>query len=176
MGAYPITRFMTDTTSAATPLATLASDPSVVSMTDLLIGNCPGVLGETCKLALIAGGIYLIVRDVLDWKIPACFIGSAFLLFLLTSGFNFSYAAKEIFAGSLMLGAIFMATDYATSPQSNLGRIIYGVGCGVILFVIRAYANYPEGCSFSILFMNIVTPLIDRYTAPKYFGEVKQHG
>ncbi len=176
MGTYPITRYMADTVSAATPLAVLATDSASVSLVDLMIGNCPGVLGETCKLAILAGGIFLIARDVLDWKIPACFIGSAFLLFLLTSGFNFDYAVKEIFAGSLMLGAIFMATDYATSPQSNLGRVIFGVGCGLILFIIRAYANYPEGCSFSILFMNILTPLIDRYTAPKYFGEVKQHG
>ena len=85
-------------------------------------------------------------------------------------------ATSEILSGALMLGAFFMATDYVTSPVSDLGRIIMGVGCGVLLFVIRAFANYPEGCSFAILFMNVVTPLIDRWTAPKYFGEVNPNG
>ncbi len=183
MSTYPATRYMADAVSGATPLAALgrafdgeAAALAEVPLRDLFLGNIPGVLGETCKLALILGGVYLIIRGLIDWRIPATFIGTVFLLYLLTSAFNFELALKEILAGGLMLGAFFMATDYVTSPQTSLGRIIFGAGCGVLLFVIRAYANYPEGCSFAILFMNVATPLIDRFIAPKPFGEVKQHG
>ena len=186
MGSYPVTRFMEQTAdglSGATPLAELArvfagqaTLAEGTGLWNLFIGNCPGVLGETCKLAILLGGVWLILRDVVDWKIPVSMIGTTFVLYLLTSGFNFGLSLSEILSGGLLLGAFFMATDYATSPQSNLGRVIFGVGCGLIVFVIRAYANYPEGCSFAILFMNVVTPLIDRYTMPKCFGEVKQHG
>ena len=176
MGSYPMTRYMTDAVSSSTPLQQLADGASTVNVMDLLIGNCGGTLGETCKIALILGGVYLIVRGIIDWKIPAAFIGTVFVMYLLTGGFSFGLALREILAGGLMLGAFFMATDYATSPQSDLGRIIMGVGCGLICFIIRAYANYPEGCSFAILFMNVMTPLIDRFTMPKYFGEVKTHG
>ena len=174
MGIYPITRYMEDTASGATPLAILASDPAGVELWNLFIGNCAGVLGETCKLALLLGGAYLLVRKVIDWRIPCCMIGTVFVAYLLLGGFDL--ALKEILSGALMLGAIFMATDYATSPQTSLGKIIMGVGCGLLVFVIRAFANYPEGTSFAILFMNVVTPLIDRFTVPKYFGEVKKNG
>ena len=174
MGSYPITRFMTDVTSSATPLAQLGEGGvSAVSTWNLFIGNCGGVLGETCKLALLLGGIYLIVRGVIDWKIPATFIATVFVCYLLKDGFVM--AIDQVLAGGLILGAFFMATDYATSPVSNVGRVIFGVGCGLLLFVIRAFANYPEGCSFAILFMNVCTPLIDRFTMPKIFGEVKKH-
>ncbi len=180
MASYPVTRFMADAVTTATPLATMGKDLSTVgaySVTDLLIGNIPGVLGETCKIALILGGVYLIVRQVIDWRIPACMIGTVALLYLIFSGFNVELTVKEVLAGGLILGAFFMATDYATSPQTALGRIIFAVGCGAILFVIRIGAKTnAEGCSFAILFMNVCTPLIDRWTAPKYFGEVKKHG
>ena len=86
------------------------------------------------------------------------------------------FVAYELLGGGLLLGAFFMATDYATSPVTVPGRVIMGIGCGLLLFIIRAYANYPEGCSFAILFMNVCTPLIDRFTAPHPFGEVKKHG
>ena len=175
MSNYPATRFMamTDAVSSATPLALIAGGESV-SMTDLLIGNCGGVLGETCKLAIIAGGIYLIARRIIDWRIPVCFIGSAFLCYLIQDGPE--AALLQILSGGLMLGAFFMATDYVTCPMSGLGRIIMGIGCGVLLFVIRSYASYIEGCSFAILFMNVMTPLIDRFTAGRLFGEVKARG
>lgn len=175
MSNYPATRFMamTDAVSSATPLALIAGGESV-SMTDLLIGNCGGVLGETCKLAIIAGGIYLIARRIIDWRIPVCFIGSAFLCYLIQDGAE--AALLQILSGGLMLGAFFMATDYVTCPMSGLGRIIMGIGCGVLLFVIRSYASYIEGCSFAILFMNVMTPLIDRFTAGRLFGEVKARG
>ena len=174
MANYPKTLQMVDAVSGATPLAQLAeSGTAAVNLWDLMIGNCGGVLGETCKLAIIAGGIYLIVRRIIDWRIPVAFILTAFVCYVLRSGFTMAF--YELMAGGLMLGAFFMATDYATSPVSNLGRIIMGIGCGLLLFVIREFASYPEGCSFAILFMNVCTPLIDKFTAPARFGEVKKH-
>ena len=174
MANYPKTLQMVDAVSGATPLAQLAeSGTAAVNLWDLMIGNCGGVLGETCKLAIIAGGIYLIVRRIIDWRIPVAFILTAFVCYVLRSGLTMAF--YELMAGGLMLGAFFMATDYATSPVSNLGRIIMGIGCGLLLFVIREFASYPEGCSFAILFMNVCTPLIDKFTAPARFGEVKKH-
>jgi len=132
------------------------------------------VLGETSKVALLLGGLYLLWRKVIDWRIPVTFIATVFVCYLIKDGAN--VALYQILSGGLFLGAFFMATDYATSPITPVGKIIMGVGCGVLLFVIRAFASYPEGCSFAILFMNAVTPLIDKYTLPRSFGEVKKHG
>ena len=175
MSSYPQTTFVVDATSSATPLALMgAGSVTDVNLWNLMIGNCSGVLGETCKLAIIAGGVYMLIRRIIDWRIPVTFIGTVFLCYLLKDGAEM--AVYQIFAGGLMLGAFFMATDYATSPVTGIGKLIMGVGCGILLFVIRAYASYPEGCSFAILFMNVVTPLIDKFTMPKPFGEVKQHG
>ena len=173
MSDYPKTRFMADAASSATPLALIAEGQSV-SVMDLLIGNCGGVLGETCKIAIILGGVYLIVRGITDWRVPVCFIGAAFVCYLIQDGFQ--TALVQVLSGGLLLGAFFMATDYVTCPMSGSGRIIMGLGCGVLLFVIRSYATYIEGCSFAILFMNVMTPLIDRFTAGKTFGEVKSRG
>lgn len=173
MTSYPATRYMTDAVSGATPLGML-SNGTPVNLMDLLLGNCAGVLGETCKIALLLGGIYLIIRDVIDWKIPVCILCSVFICFLLKDGFT--AALGQVLSGGLMLGAFFMATDYVTSPVSNSGRIIMGILCGLMVFVIRAFANYPEGTSFAILFMNVLTPLIDRFTVPGKFGEVKKRG
>ena len=175
MSTYPQTTFALDATSSATPLALMgAGSVTDVNLWNLMIGNCGGVLGETCKLAIIAGGVYMLIRRIIDWRIPVTFIGTVFLCYLLKDGAEM--AVYQVFAGGLMLGAFFMATDYATSPVTGVGKLIMGVGCGILLFVIRAYASYPEGCSFAILFMNVVTPLIDKFTMPKPFGEVKQHG
>ncbi len=173
MSHYPTTRFMTDAASQATPLARIASGESVDLM-DLLLGNCGGVLGETCKIAILLGGVYLLIRGIIDWRIPFFFIGTAFVCYLIQDGADAAFA--QILSGGLLLGAFFMATDYVTSPMSGLGRIIMGIGCGLLLFVIRSYASYVEGCSFAILFMNVMTPLIDRFTAGKLFGEVKARG
>ena len=174
MASYPATNFMTDAVSGATPLGVLSSTGvSGVSLTDLLLGNVGGVLGETCKLALLAGGIYLIARNIIDWKIPVFFIATVFVCFLIKDGAEM--ALYEILSGGLFLGAFFMATDYSTSPVTNIGRIIMGIGCGIFLFVIRAFASLPEGCSYAILLMNVFTPLIDKLTMPKPFGEVKKH-
>ena len=175
MSTYPQTKFAADATTSATPLNILAgTGVSGISFMDLLLGNCGGVLGETCKIAILVGGIYLCIRKIADWRIPVSFIATVFVCYLIKDGAEM--ALYQVFAGGLMLGAFFMATDYATSPVTTLGRVIMGVGCGILLFVIRAYANYPEGCSFAILFMNVCTPMIDRFTAPKPFGEVKKNG
>lgn len=175
MSTYPQTNYAVDAVSTATPLALLGGGVvEGVKLWDLMIGNCGGVLGETCKLAIIAGGVYMLVRGIIDWRIPVTFIGTVFVCYLLKDGAEM--AVYQIFAGGLMLGAFFMATDYATSPVTGIGKIIFGVGCGILLFVIRAFASYPEGCSFAILFMNVVTPMIDKFTTPKPFGEVKKHG
>lgn len=177
MGAYPQAnpfQFTADAVTGATPLATL-NDGSIegLKLLDLLLGNHGGVLGETCALAIILGGVYLLVRGIADWRIPVSFIATVFLCYLLKDGAEM--ALYQILAGGLMLGAFFMATDYATSPITRTGRVIMGVGCGVLLFVIRAFCSYPEGCSFAILFMNVATPMIDRFTKPRPFGEVKKH-
>ncbi|MBR4080853.1 MAG: RnfABCDGE type electron transport complex subunit D [Clostridia bacterium] len=172
-GAQPMVWFP-DAVTGATPLATLnGGSVGDIQLWNLLCGNIGGVLGETCKLAIIAGGVYLLVRKVIDWRIPLTFIATVFVCYLIKDGAQ--VALYQIMAGGLMLGAFFMATDYATSPVTNTGKIIMGVGCGLLLFVIRAFASYPEGCSFAILFMNVATPMIDKFTAPKPFGEVKKH-
>ena len=178
MGAYPKAnpfQFMADAVTGATPLATLNGGTTEgLSLIELLLGNHGGVLGETCAIALILGGVYLLIRGIADWRIPVSFIGTVFVCYLLKDGAEM--ALYQVLAGGLLLGAFFMATDYATSPITRMGRVVFGIGCGLFLFVIRAFANYPEGCSFAILFMNVATPMIDRFTMPRPFGEVKKHG
>ncbi|MBP3540229.1 MAG: RnfABCDGE type electron transport complex subunit D [Clostridia bacterium] len=165
-----------DAVSVATPLAPNASG---YTLWQLFSGNIPGMLGETCKLTLLLGGIYLIIRRVIDWRIPVSFIGTAFLLFLAKYGVVYSVesgannALYQLLSGGLILGAFFMATDYVTSPITKWGRVIMGVGCALILFLIRNAGTYPEGCSFAILFMNVLTPMIDKFTTRKPFGTVK---
>ena len=174
MAKYPATLYM-DAATGATPLNILAKEGGMASLNlwDLFIGNCGGVLGETCALGILLGGLYLLARKVIDWRIPVTFIVTVFVCYLIKDGAEM--ALFQVLSGGLMLGAFFMATDYATSPITNTGRIIMGVGCGLLLFVIRAFASLPEGCSFAILFMNVCTPMIDKFTMPKPFGEVKKH-
>ena len=178
MGAYPTAnpfQFTADAVTGATPLEALNGGTTEgIKLLDLLLGNHGGVLGETCAIAIILGGVYLIVRGIADWRIPASFIGTVFVCYLIKDGAEM--ALYQLLSGGLLLGAFFMATDYATSPINKLGRVIFGIGCGFFLFIIRAFANYPEGCSFAILFMNVATPMIDRFTMPRPFGEVKKHG
>lgn len=155
-----------DGVTGATPLA-LAAQGEKTSYLDLFLGNTGGCIGETCALALIIGGIYLVAKKVISPTIPLCFIGTVFVLsFLLGQDPLF-----HILSGGVMLGAIFMATDYTTSPMSRLGKVIFGIGCGIITVLIRLYANLPEGVSFSIILMNILVPHIERLTTPKPFGK-----
>ena len=166
-----------DAVASATPLGT---SPTNYTLWQLFSGNIPGMLGETCKLTLLLGGVYLIIRRVIDWRIPVSFIATAAILFWIKTGTFYSVESGadnvlyQLLSGGLILGAFFMATDYVTSPVSLWGRVIMGVGCATVLFVIRAYnPSYPEGCSFAILFMNVLTPLIDKLTIPKPFGRGK---
>lgn len=164
--AFPV---LPDAVSSATPLPEiLAGDsPSLVS---LFLGNVGGAIGETSKLALLAGGIYLISRKVITWHIPTSFILGVFAFSLVLEGFDFATALSWTLSGGLILGAFFMATDYVTSPSSSKGKIIFGLGAAVITVLIRFYGNYPEGVSFAILLMNIVNPYIESWTVRKLFG------
>lgn len=158
-----------DAVSGATPLAQLGAGESVSTLS-LFLGNVGGSMGETSALALLIGGVYLIVRKVISWHTPVAFIATVFVLALIKGGFAFG--AAEIFAGGLFLGAIFMATDYSTTPSTKSGQVIFGIGCGLITCLIRFFGNYPEGVSFSILLMNILTPYISKWTASKPLGGV----
>ena len=162
-----------DSASGATPLTDL--DNGVVpNLMDLLLGKNGGAIGETCALALIIGGVYLLVRKVISWHIPVAFIGTAFLFTLLVEGGNFEMALAWTLSGGLLIGAFFMATDYVTSPSTAKGKIIFGIGAGVITVLIRFWGAYPEGVSFAILLMNIVNPFIDGKCTRKLFGGAKK--
>ncbi len=159
-----------DAASGATPLA---ADAGTYSYLKLFIGNYSGVIGETSSAALLLGGLYLVIRKVITPTIPLSFIGSVALLSFIL-GVDPLYA---ILSGGVMLGAIFMATDYVTSPHNFLGKLIFGVGCGIITVVIRQFGSLPEGVSYAILLMNLLTPHIEKLTAPKPFGwEAKKNG
>ncbi len=164
----------TDAMTSATPLGVISSgEGSLPSLMDMLLGVRGGCLGETCTAALLLGGIYLIIRGVIRPITPICFIGTVAVLSFISGGFDLNYVAYQVMGGGLVLGAFFMATDYSTTPMTDKGKIIFAVGCGLITFLIRQFANYPEGVSFSILVMNCLTPLIDRFTAAKPFGGIK---
>lgn len=163
--------FPVDATAGATPLVDLAAG-NAVDLKTLLLGTHGGAIGETCAIALVLGFLYLIVRNVITWHIPVSFIGSVFILSLLVEG-NATDALAMVLSGGLLLGAIFMATDYVTSPATPAGKLIFGLGCGFITFLIRYYGSYPEGVSFAILLMNILNPYIDKLTAHKVFGGKK---
>lgn len=155
-----------DGVTAATPLATV-SDADAPGVMDLLMGLRSGCLGETCAVALIIGGLYLIARKVITPTIPIAYLGTvAVLTFVLGEDPIF-----HLLTGGLLLGAIFMATDYVTSPMTTSGKIIFGIGCGIITVVIRLYGALPEGVSFSIILMNILVPHIEKLTYPRYFGK-----
>lgn len=165
--------FPVDATAGATPLAEIATGKEVI-LTDLLLGNVGGSIGETCKVALLIGGIYLLIRRVITWHIPVAFIATTFIFTLAVHEFDFMLALSLILSGGLFLGAIFMATDYVTSPTTPLGKIIFGIGAGLITVLIREWGIYPEGVSFAILIMNILNPYIDMLTARKLFGGAKK--
>ena len=168
-GSMAQAAFPLDAVAGATPLVELAAGNSP-SLMDLFLGKTGGAIGETCTLALLIGGIYLLCRRVIQWHLPVAFIGTVFLFTLALVGFDFVTALAWTLSGGLFLGAIFMATDYVTSPATPLGMFVFGVLAGVLTVVIRFFGNYPEGVSFAILFMNIMTPFIDKWTARKPFG------
>ena len=177
---YPVglTRYVgVDGVSAATPLHHMVM-PALPeeSILDMFLGNCPGSIGEISALALLIGGAYLVYRKVITVRIPLAYIGTVAVLTLI----NFKTDAPvqwmlyHLFSGGLMLGAIFMATDYVTSPVTKLGQVIYGIGCGVLTIVIRYFGGYNEGVSYAILIMNCCVVLLDRIGRPTKFGTPKK--
>lgn len=177
--AFKPTQFLAiDAASYATPLASMKEGGAYgADLIQGLIGNTGGTIGETCAIALILGGIYLIARKVISWRIPVLYIATVLVFTYILKFCGVEGAANrdftELFYGGLMLGAFFMATDYASSPVTPTGQLIMGFGCGFITVLIRVFGGYPEGVSYSILLMNLCVPLIDRWTSPKKFGYVK---
>lgn len=156
--------------STATPLELLpAGTAELPSLLDMFLGLRGGAVGEGCIVALLIGYVYLVARGVIKWYVPAAFVGVVFVCFAVATG-DVVLALYEIMAGGVFIGAIFMATDYVTTPITNLGKIVFAVGCGLMTFIIRYFCAYPEGVSFSILAMNILTPMIERFTARKPLG------
>lgn len=143
------------------------------SFRDMFLGIRGGSIGETSAIALLLGGIYLLIRRVIRWHIPVSFMATVAVLALISGGFSFDFMLMHLLSGGLILGALFMATDYVTSPQTNKGRIVFGIGCGLLTVVIRQFGSYPEGVSFAILFMNILVPFINKYTMTKPLGGKK---
>ena len=177
--AQPASADYVDAFAGATPLAALkakAIEVGDVNLLNMFAGMMPGSMGEIAAAALLVGGLYMLWRRVITWHIPVAVLGSmalfAFIVALAQGGGEALYAlpAFHLLAGGAMLGAIFMATDYVTSPMTPKGMIIYGVGIGVITMIIRMWGAYPEGMSFAILLMNAVTPLINKYVKPRRFG------
>ena len=159
-----------DLVTSATPLEVLKTGgEGLPSLLDMFLGVRGGAVGETCVIALLIGFAYLVIRRVIRWYVPAIFVGSVFVLYFVTTGSAVT-ALYEIMAGGLFLGAIFMATDYQTSPINNKGKAFFALGCGILTFVIREYCAYPEGVSLSILVMNILAPMIEKWTAATPLG------
>lgn len=168
-----------DGLTSASPLAEIHTMVSAgttpdVNLLEMLIGWRAGCLGETCAIAIILGGIYLIARKVISPTIPLIYIGTVAVIMFIAGKGNLNFVAYELLGGGLMLGAVFMATDYTTSPITFKGKIIFAIGCGIITSLIRIFGNLPEGVSYSILIMNILVPLIENITLPKPFGTPKK--
>ena len=171
--------------STATPLAIMKEGTvekfteltANYSVADMFIGRVGGSLGEVSALCLLVGGIYLLIRKVISWQIPVAYIGTVAILTLIAAPAgmdNVQYMLYNVFGGGLMLGAIFMATDYATSPVTKPGQLIFGLGCGLLTCFIRRFGSYPEGVCYSILIMNCTTWLLDKYIRPTIYGAVKK--
>lgn len=174
----PMSHFTVDGIASATPLAIIKgteASGNLPSLFNMFIGLKGGVIGEVSIFALLIGAVYLLIRRVITLRIPLSYILTVAVLtwVLGKNGLFTGDPLYHIMAGGLILGAFFMATDYVTSPVTPKGQIIFGIGCGIFTSIIRLYGGYPEGVSYSILLMNIATPIIDKYTAPKVFGEVK---
>ncbi len=185
--AMAMTRFTVpfegvDSIASATPLAVMkgVSDGTIPTLRDAFWGNIPGCIGETSVFALLIGFVYLLVRRIISWKIPVTYI-LVFAVLTYFFGENTSsmgqieYTLMQICTGGLVLGAVFMATDYTTTPTTPAGIYIFAIGCGIITFALRKFGASAEGVSYSILLMNILVPQIDKFTIPKKFGEVKKH-
>ena len=185
MTTWAIPQIRPDVTSAATPMAIMKEGTeeafttlmSNYSIGDMFLGKVGGSLGEVSALCLLVGGVYLLIRKVISWQIPVAYIGTVAILTLIAAPAgidNVQYMLYNVFGGGLMLGAIFMATDYATSPVTKPGQLIFGLGCGLLTCFIRRFGSYPEGVCYSILIMNCTTWLLDKYIRPTIYGAVKK--
>ncbi len=161
-----------DGITGATPLTALKAGQAV-DVLSMFLGNSSGAIGETSAFALLIGGIYLLIKKVINWRIPVAYLGSVvvFIAIFGGKGLDVNFLAAHLFGGGLMIGAWFMATDYTTSPISSKGRLLYGVMLGVMTGVFRVFGNTAEGVSFAIIFCNIFVPLIDKYVRPRSFGK-----
>ena len=171
--------FSADVTTGATPMALMKDGAfdQLPEVADMFLGFIGGSLGETSALALLVGFLYLLIRKVISWQIPVAYIGTVALVSLISAPAGIGavdYMLYSIFGGGLMLGAIFMATDYATSPVTKAGQLIFGIGCGLLTVFIRRFGSYPEGVCYSILVMNCCTWLLDKYIKPTIYGAPKK--
>ena len=173
--AADMTNFATDTYTGATPLAALRNGEAVNTM-NMLVGRTSGTIGETSAIAILIGAIFLILMGVIDLRIPASYIITFVIFMLLFSGHGFdgTYLTAQLCGGGLMLGAFFMATDYVTSPITPRGQIIFGICCGIFTGLFRCFGANAEGVSFAIILSNILVPMIEKYTVPRAFGQVKE--
>ena len=162
-----------DLVGGATPLELVGTEAAekLPSLLNMLIGNRMGAIGETCAIALILGGAYLVWRKVISWHTPVIYVGTVFALSLLITQ-SFTETLYHVLGGGLLLGAIFMATDYVTTPINKYGKMVFAFGCGLLTVLIRFFCSYPEGVSFAILIMNIVSPYIEKLCTRKPFGKV----
>ena len=181
MTTWPLPRMAADATSTATPLGVLAEGGAELpSNMQMFLGFIGGSMGEVSAIALLIGGLFLIWKKIISPIIPCCFIGTVFLFALIYYGATgegeaIQMAVFHILAGGVMLGAFFMATDYVTSPLLPMGKVIFGIGCGLITMIIRLWGQYPEGVSFSILIMNCLTPLIENFCQKRLYGGAKKN-
>ncbi len=172
LGGGVATRFASaELVSGATPLEVIrfGGSAELPSIADMLLGNRGGAIGETCAVALVLGGIYLIVRRVIDWKVPVVYIGTVFVLSLIVKQ-DLTSAIYQVLGGGLVIAAFFMITDYVSTPANKLGKIVFAFGCGILTVLIRFWGAYPEGVSFAILIMNILSPFIEKMCAVKPLG------
>ena len=181
MTTWPLPRMAADATSTATPLGVLAEGGAELpSNMQMFLGFIGGSMGEVSAIALLIGGLFLIWKKIISPIIPCCFIGTVFVFALIYyaatgNGDALQMAVFHVFAGGVMLGAFFMATDYVTSPLLPMGKVIFGIGCGLLTMIIRLWGQYPEGVSFSILIMNCLTPLIENFCQKRLYGGAKKN-
>jgi electron transport complex protein RnfD len=169
-GALPLISSNPDLVAGATPLNVIAAGGELPSIMDMLLGLRGGALGETCIIALLLGFAYLVARKVIHFETPLIMIATVFVLSLIVGG-DAKLALYQVLSGGLVFGAVFMITDYSTTPITRTGKMIFAFGAGLITFLIRQYGGYPEGVSFAILFMNILSPYIEGWTKPKALGK-----
>ena len=181
MTTWPLPRMAADATSTATPLGILAEGGAELpSNMQMFLGFIGGSMGEVIAIALLIGGLFLIWKKIISPIIPCCFIGTVFVFALIYyaatgNGDALQMAVFHVLAGGVMLGAFFMATDYVTSPLLPMGKVIFGIGCGLLTMIIRLWGQYPEGVSFSILIMNCLTPLIENFCQKRLYGGAKKN-